>query len=212
VTKRKKTEEERNERKEEERKKHRKKEEKWLRKVKMKRKEERETEEDKEGRKTTEKGTSEEWEEQSGSGIKEGRRSFNFIFYTVNLDVVTKCRCLFSITLRSLHPWGNFSRYPLGWKPQSRSGRRGEEKNICPIENGTPVVRHFTDFAVKSGDRMLPLWRNRCWADTVRFRGTTYFQQSDLRFHCSYICYEVGIYQRKLCFRFFLSCVWFFVQ
>jgi hypothetical protein len=50
------------------------------------------------------------------------------------LDLGTRCRWVFSFTLRLLYPRGSRPRYPLARRlggPQSRSGRRGEEKNLA---------------------------------------------------------------------------------
>jgi hypothetical protein len=64
------------------------------------------------------------------------RHSGEWRYSSTILDLFTKLRWVVSFAHRPLYPLGNNPRYPLDRKlgaPQSRSGRRGEEKNLLPL-------------------------------------------------------------------------------
>jgi hypothetical protein len=59
------------------------------------------------------------------------------------LDLGTRWRWVVSFTTRLLYPQGNSPRYPLDrrlGRPQSRSGRGGEQKNSQPLTGLEPPI------------------------------------------------------------------------
>jgi hypothetical protein len=60
------------------------------------------------------------------------------------LDLGTRWRWVFSFALRPLYFWWNIKLYPLDRRLsgyQDPCEHCGEEKNLTPAENGTPVVK-----------------------------------------------------------------------
>jgi hypothetical protein len=132
------------------------------------------------------------------------------------LDLSTRCSWVVGFKPRPFHPRGKSPRYPLDLRlggPQSRSGRRGKEKNRFPAGNWTlavqPFARHYTDWAILTSKRKRYLvlyygwWKKKAkvvWMYWYSYpkndMHTVYWIRDQNKFRCC--IFVLGIWVNKL--------------